>query len=206
MDIYLHLDEKIQVIKKRVVYLRDLGEFFVSGKPTTTLGKMAVFYIPEEKDASYLLSIIDIVKIIHQTYPNATINNLGGTEVILEYHPNSRKSNKILEFSKVAFVSLVLFAGAATTIMSFQTDGQVPQIFINYYEMFFGITLSEAPMLIAIPYSIGLGVGVILFFNHFSKISITDDPTPIEIEMTTYETEANACIIDNLAAKKGKKP
>lgn len=206
MDIYLHLDEKVQVIGKKIVFLHDLGEIYISGKPTNALGKLAVFYIPKSQDSSYLLSVIDIVRVIHQTYPNATINNLGCAEVILEYHAKVKQKSKIFELCKVAFVSLVLFAGAATTIMSFQTDGQVPQIFINYYEMFYGVAPAEAPLILSIPYSIGLGVGVILFFNHFSKISITDDPTPIEIEMTTYETEANACIADNLAAKKGKKP
>ncbi len=40
---------------------------------------------------------------------------------------------------------------------------------------------------------------------HFSKKYITKDPTPIEIEMTTYEKEANTSMIDalNKNAKSG---
>ncbi|WP_317853831.1 stage V sporulation protein AA [Chakrabartyella piscis] len=206
MEIYLHLDEKIQVVTKKIVFLSDLGEVFVTGKPNISMQELAVFCIAKDEDATYLLSIVDIIKAIHQKYPNATIHNLGGAAILLEYHVKPKKTNKIFELCKVAFVSLVLFTGAATTIMCFQTDGQLPQIFLNYYEMFFGVTVTEVPAILSIPYSIGLGVGVILFFNHFSKFSITDDPTPIEIEMTTYETDANACIMDNLASKKGKKP
>ena len=44
-------------------------------------------------------------------------------------------------------------------------------------------------------------IGIILFFNHFSKIYVTKDPTPIEIEMTTYEKETNTSIIDALNRK-----
>ena len=61
----------------------------------------------------------------------------------------------------------------------------------------------EMPALLSIPYSIGLGLGIIIFFNHFSKFSLTEDPTPIEIEMTTYEKETNASIIDFLGRQKG---
>ena len=59
--------------------------------------------------------------------------------------------------------------------------------------------------LLSIPYSIGLGMGIIIFFNHFSKFSLTDDPTPIEIEMTTYEKETNASVIDFLEKKRNEK-
>ena len=57
--------------------------------------------------------------------------------------------------------------------------------------------------LLSVPYSIGLGFGIIIFFNHFSKLTLTEDPTPIEIEMTTYEKETNASIIDFLEKKRG---
>ena len=42
---------------------------------------------------------------------------------------------------------------------------------------------------IAFSYSIGLAVGIIVFFNHFSKKKLTKDPTPIEIEMKKYNQD-----------------
>ena len=84
--------------------------------------------------------------------------------------------------------------------MSFHSDAQIPKIFQNYYYIFFG-EYNDMPLILAIPYTIGLGVGIILFFNHFSKIYVTKDPTPIEIEMTTYEKETNTSIIDALNRK-----
>ena len=58
------------------------------------------------------------------------------------------------------------------------------------------------PAILSVPYSIGIGLGIIIFFNHFSKFSLTEDPTPIEIEMTTYEKETNASVIDYLSRQK----
>ena len=85
--------------------------------------------------------------------------------------------------------------------MCFHSDTQLPLIFQNIYYIFFREN-KEMPPLLSIPYSIGLGLGIIIFFNHFSKIFLTEDPTPIEIEMTTYEKETNASIIDFLGRNK----
>jgi len=102
-----------------------------------------------------------------------------------------------MEIVRVCLVGFTLFVGAATTIMCFHTDTQMPLIFQNYYYMFFGENV-DMPAIVSIPYSIGLVVGVMVFFNHFAKFKVTDDPTPIEIEMTTYEKETNTSVIDKL--------
>ena len=47
-----------------------------------------------------------------------------------------------------------------------------------------------------IGYSLGIGIGVIFFFNHFGRWKITQDPTPIEVEMRTYEDEVDNTILE----------
>ncbi len=59
-------------------------------------------------------------------------------------------------------------------------------------------------MLIDLPYSIGLAAGIIVFFNHFSGKKLTDDPTPIEVEMSVYEKEVADNLIDTLNKKRGE--
>ena len=46
-------------------------------------------------------------------------------------------------------------------------------------------------------YSIGLAVGIIVFFNHVGHKKITHDPTPIQIEMRKYETDLDTAFINN---------
>lgn len=88
-----------------------------------------------------------------------------------------------------------------TAIMSFHSDAQMPAVFQNMYRIFFGIEATK-PYIIYIPYSIGLAVGIIVFFNHFGLKKITEDPTPIEVEMTTYEKESDESVIDRLEKEK----
>ncbi|WP_458407468.1 stage V sporulation protein AA [Anaerotignum sp.] len=202
VDIYIKPMEKVQIIGKQNVLLRDVAEVFVNGRTEGEAEKIPVFQIPDDRKKTYLLSIIDLIQAVAQKYPNAAITNVGETDILIEYLPKAEERTKLWTLVKVAFVSLILFVGAATTIMCFHTDVQLPLIFQNIYYIFFGEN-KEMPAILSIPYSIGLGLGIIIFFNHFSRISLTEDPTPIEIEMTTYEKETNASVIDHLMRRKG---
>ena len=53
-----------------------------------------------------------------------------------------------------------------------------------------------------ISYCIGLGIGILIFFNHVGRKKITHDPTPIQVEMRKYETDLDTTFIDN-AGRKG---
>ncbi|MPN30417.1 hypothetical protein SDC9_177888 [bioreactor metagenome] len=96
-----------------------------------------------------------------------------------------------------------MFFGGSTAIMGFHSDAQIPKIFENYYYIFMG-ERTITPYILTIPYSIGIAFGIIFFFNHFSKKFLTTDPTPIEVQMTTYEKEVNDNVIDTLERENKK--
>ncbi|MBQ6833954.1 MAG: stage V sporulation protein AA, partial [Lachnospiraceae bacterium] len=58
-------------------------------------------------------------------------------------------------------------------------------------------TPSDGLTILEISYSIGLAFGILVFFNHFASWKLTVDPTPIEVEMRTYETNVNKTLIQN---------
>lgn len=200
MDIYIKPNEKITITGRKIVYLKDVGEIWIPGQTTASLENLVVYQIPEDTEKTYLISVIDIIKAITLKFPDATVNNVGEMDILLTYQKQYKQQNKVWLYSKIVFISLILFTGASTSIMSFHSDAQIPKIFQNYYYIFFG-EYNDMPLILAIPYTIGLAIGIILFFNHFSKIYVTKDPTPIEIEMTTYEKETNTSIIDALNRK-----
>lgn len=200
MDIYIKPNEKITITGRKIVYLKDVGEIWIPGQTTASLENLVVYQIPEDTEKTYLISVIDIIKAITLKFPDATVNNVGEMDILLTYQKQYKQQNKVWLYSKIVFISLIFFTGASTSIMSFHSDAQIPKIFQNYYYIFFG-EYNDMPLILAIPYTIGLAIGIILFFNHFSKIYVTKDPTPIEIEMTTYEKETNTSIIDALNRK-----
>ena len=50
-------------------------------------------------------------------------------------------------------------------------------------------------------YSIGLFLGIMVFFNHVGRKKITHDPTPIQVEMRTYEKGVDTTFIENCGRK-----
>ncbi len=202
MDVFIKPVKKAVIAEKRAVMLKDIAEIYCRGSKQLNLGETVVFDIPKENGENvYLISVLDIIRIIGRRLPDATINNLGETDTVIEYKPKAVKRNKAIDTAKIIFVTVVLFAGAMTAIMSFHSDAQMPAVFQNMYRIFFGVEATK-PYIIYIPYSIGLSVGIIIFFNHFAGKYINEDPTPIEVQMTTYEKESTDSIIDNLNKEK----
>ena len=96
---------------------------------------------------------------------------------------------------KLILVSLIVFLGSAFTIMTFNTDVSVGDVFDNLYRLILGHKKDSAIMETA--YSIGIFVGILGFYNHFKGSKLKNDPTPIHIEMRNYEEEMNKAIIKN---------
>ena len=84
--------------------------------------------------------------------------------------------------------------------MTFHTDVDVPSLFHNIYESFTGRSYTGVSIL-EISYSIGIGLGAVFFFNHFGRRKLTQDPTPMEVEMRTYEDSVDTTIIEQQERK-----
>lgn len=136
---------------------------------------------------SVVFSILKVIEIIHQDYPNMEVVNCGETDFIVEYQKSTVKS-AAWEKIKLSLVAIIVFFGSAFTIMTFHIDIGIQKTFSRFYEQLMGVT-KPAVTELEISYSIGVAVGIIVFFNHFSKKKLTKDPTPIEVEMKKYNQD-----------------
>ncbi len=200
MDIYIKPDKKIKLTKTGGVYIKDIADIYTESTIKSRVEKIKIMEIKENKNMCYLVSVIDIINAIDKALPGNTINNVGEMDTIVEYSIPKKKS-KVWQYVKIIFVALVLFAGSATAIMSFHSDAQMATVFENYYYIFFGERV-ENPAIIDLPYAIGLAVGIIVFFNHIGNKKLTSDPTPIEVELSVYENDVTANIVDTLNKEK----
>lgn len=149
-----------------------------------------------------VFSIMKVIALIQETYPNVWIINCGEEDFVVEY-VKSTVNSPIKEKLKLILISIIVFFGSAFTIMTFHNDIGIEEVFERFYVQLMGM---DKPMVteLEVSYSIGLAVGMIVFFNHFSKKKITHDPTPIEVEMKKYNKDLiNTKIAD--AEEKGHK-
>ena len=203
MDIYIKPKKKVSLSQQTEILIGDVAEVIATKEVAGKIKKMKLLDTDTttNKKQNYLVSITDIITVIQKTYPNFTVNNVGEMDTWVQYSAKKSKDKAWLKWIKIACVVVVLFIGSSTAIMSFHTDGQMPKIFEKYYSIFFGEEKTN-PGLINIPYSIGLAVGIVVFYNHLMGKKITDDPTPIEVEMEQYDREVTETMVDAMSQRR----
>ena len=97
-------------------------------------------------------------------------------------------------------VTLTTFFGSAFAIMTFNNDSGTPKLFEQIYELLTGMP-KQGFTVLEMSYSIGIVVGILVFFNHFGKRKFSVDPTPIEVEMRLYENDIQTTVIAEYARK-----
>lgn len=153
-----------------------------------------IMKMPEAGKHRYVISILKIIERIHEIYPQLEIQNMGAADIVVTYEKIKKKS-AFMEGVKVILVCLLTFVGAAFAIMTFNNDSGTAKLFEQIYELFMGKP-KEGFSILELSYSIGLTVGIVIFFNHLGRKKITSDPTPIQIEMRLYEDDIQKTIIE----------
>ncbi|MFP4698042.1 MAG: stage V sporulation protein AA [Eubacteriales bacterium] len=195
--IYLKAAKKTIVVKKNIL-IEDIAK--IEGKNPKIINKIKkiqVYEIEEDKKKNYVISILKIINLIQSNIDDINIQNIGETDAIILYWPKFSEERVFLQYLKVIVVCLIIFTGGAIAIMTFHTDVSMPDVFSELYRIFTGVKTGN-PTFLEIFYSIGLALGIIVFFNHFTTVRFSDDPTPIEVEMRMYEKNVEDSIIEAL--------
>ena len=148
-----------------------------------------------------VVSVLKIIERIHGEYPEMEIQNLGETDIIVTYE-EQKTPFAAWHVVKAAFVAVVVFCGAAFSIMAFNNDVDVTRMFGQIHELITG-QQSDGFTILEITYSVGLTAGILIFFNHFGKRRFTADPTPMEIQMRLYENDIQTTLVET-AERKGE--
>ena len=147
------------------------------------------------------VSTLYVIRHIMDNVPDITVINLGEPDFLVEYLPPGPKK-KWVDYGKAVMVGIIVFFGSAFTIMTFNEDANLPVIFARVYESVSGDAAGNGWL--EVSYSLGLPFGIILFFNHFASAKLSNDPTPLQIQMRQYEQQEDTTIIEN-AARKGER-
>lgn len=141
----------------------------------------------------YTVSAMELIQLIQKKEDKVEVDHVGEAEFILTYEDPAGK-NEIISWIKTVLVCLVTFFGTMFSIMTFNTDVDIPALFEKISGQFTsnpdGLAILEGT------YSVGIGIGVIFFFNHFGKWKITQDPSPMEVEMREYENQVDQTILE----------
>ncbi len=197
--IYIKGDQCVEVQKKDitlgdVISMECSNTHIVPKLQSTKLLKMH-----DSKRQRCVVSILKIIEKIHEQYPGLEIQNLGACDIIITYEPE-KKQHKLLHMIKTSLVLVTTFTGAAFSIMTFNNDVDVPRLFSQIYEQIMGYPKMGFTVM-ELMYSLGVVLGILIFFNHFGKKRFSMDPTPMEVEMRTYENDIQTTVIDSYSRR-----
>lgn len=149
-----------------------------------------------------VMSVMAVIAKIHEIYPELEVQNLGESDFIVSLKPG--KQSKVLEYFKVLMVCLVSFFGSVFSIMTFQEDVSAQDSLRKVYEWVMGYE-PQGFTILELMYCLGLGIGIIVFFNHIGKKKLTKEPSPVEVEMAGYDQDVYQALIQHEGRKGNEK-
>lgn len=176
------------------VFLRDVAT--VECVDAEVLERCRAIRVYSFKDGQkrVVVSSLRLISLICNVCPQVLVQSVGESDVLIEkVRVDEKKGPKV--WFKTLLVSLICFFGTAGTLVAYNADVGVRDIFEEVYEVFMDKPPGPVNVL-EVTYSIGLALGITVFFNHVGKRRITSDPTPIEVSMRNYEREVNQALIE----------
>ena len=199
--LYLKAEQNAEVMEAQVC-VKDIASVYCSDRSITSKVKaLRIYQFSDEKRKRQVVSVLHVIELIEKECPAVTVESVGENATLIEL-VNVSRHKTMAQTIKLIFVMLISFFGTGFTIMAFHNDISINRIFSKVYEQIMGYT-PQGYTILEISYSLGLAVGIIVFFNHIGGRRLTKDPTPIEVEMRVYETEVNKALIET-ADREGK--
>ena len=201
VTVYLMAERNTEV-QSEDVFLKDVASVRCADSQIEAKVKsIKIHKFHSGQDKKCVISVLKIISPIEERCPGVTVDSLGEPELLVEI-VNVNRHKGWQQGLKIALVSLVSFFGTAFTIMAYHNDIGIRDVFAELYLIVMG-TESDGFTVLEVFYSIGLALGIIVFFNHIGGRRITKDPTPIEVAMRNYEEDVDKALIAT-ADREGK--
>ncbi|WP_396136213.1 stage V sporulation protein AA [Brevibacillus brevis] len=179
---FLRLRKRLAVKPEALITMGDICQIYWNGEREDAIKRMPIYRVKPADGNLIIIDIMQVIQRLRSAYPEVELEIQGSPQIIVEVQNPKKSANLVL----VTLVWILLFVGSGLAIMNFHTDVSMMQV---HQRIFYLITGQESkqPLWLQIPYSIGIGMGMILFFNHIFKKKINEEPSPLEVELFMYQ-------------------
>ncbi|SFA97812.1 stage V sporulation protein AA [Bacillus sp. cl95] len=188
--IYIRMRHKIQVRPDEKVLLGAIAQLIAPEEIFNGVKNLCMHQVSREDRNIVVIDVMKVIAAIAEVFPDAEVQTMGASQSIVEVV--YKKKGVSLPF--FLLIWFLLFFGSALAIMNFHEDVSMQSVQQELYTIITGKKVVK-PLLFQIPYSIGLGLGMILFFNHVFKKRINEEPSPLEVEMFNYQQALDNYVI-----------
>mgnify|MGYP004454561911 CR=1 FL=1 len=202
--IYLKAEQS-SYVNHGTIHIGDIASVFCEDREIEKRIRNIVIYEfdeKKEKEGRIFLSILLLIEKISERIPCGEVRNVGELDMVVYYKTKAQESKKWVQSAKILFICATCFFGAGITVMGYNNDVDMIKVFEQLYEVFLG-SKPSSPTFVELFYSVGLMLGIFLFFNHVPGKKVTNEPTPIQVQMRIYEQDVNRTFLLG-ASRKGE--
>lgn len=182
--VYLKMKKKLELSERTHIQLKHIAYISTNSLQKRKLENTPIYRITKKDKNIIVIDSFLIIDYLNQIYKDLEFQLIGPEQTIINVQTNRKSPSIVL----TACVWVLLFIGAAMTIMNFHYDVSMQEVQQKLHLILTGEE-NEFPLWIQIPYSIGLGVGMVLFFNHWFSKRINEEPSPLEVEIFNYQQD-----------------
>ncbi|WP_248925361.1 stage V sporulation protein AA [Paenibacillus hamazuiensis] len=188
--LYVRLRKRIRLPQGAAIYLGSVAQIVAPPEYERDLQHLPL-HSPKEQDGNLILiDMLLIVEKVKAIFPFMQIEHFGEPHTLVEVYKEIKRPHLIV----IALVCFLLFIGSGLAIMNFHADVSMLTVHRRIYQLLTGKWVDH-PLLLQIPYSIGIGIGMVVFFNHLFKKKFNEEPSPLEVEMFMYQESVNHYVI-----------
>lgn len=197
-SVYLRLRKRIGIRPEGIVTLGHAARLFADDAALEAkLEALTVHRHRLNEGNRVVIDLLHIVRLIRESEPEMIVEAYGDPQVLVIVADAPREAKK----SVLIVTWLLLFFGSGLAIMNFHTDVNMKDVHERITELVTG-KKTEHPLWFQIPYSLGIGIGMLVFFNHLFRKRFNEEPNPLEVELYMYEENVNAYVIADEMRKK----
>lgn len=200
--VYIEIKKKAAIDVDKKVIVKDVADVFSTREDIMKKVEDVKLSNGSEDENWGYFGAVDITKKILEKYSDLDLDVLGSSEVIIEYKSQEEKRQS-WEILKVISVCIILFFGASIAIINFHEDVNTRESLEMLYFTITGVK-KKNPLIMGIPYSIGIGAGMVTFFSRVwtSSKRRKKEPGPMEVELFIYDDEVEQYVTSELKKDK----
>jgi stage V sporulation protein AA len=188
--VYIRLRHRVFIQPNDKILLKDIAQIIAEDALHNQISDRVLYQVTAEDRNILIIDVMHVVEEIKKIDSTIDIQTIGPSQVIIEVVYKKRKISPIF----FLIIWFLLFFGSMLTIMNFHEDVSMQDAHQRLYKIITGKNVAK-PLMFQIPYSFGLGLGMILFFNHVFKKRLNEEPSPLEVEMFNYQQDLDRYVV-----------
>ena len=196
--IYVTPKDSLSIRAGEAVYLKDAAEY--SGEEEHLVSLDGVLLTEDTKsEGLFTITRLALVDKIREVLPGITVTLVGGGDVLVTVNSAVPKENRLRQKLGDYLIYLFVFLGSAFSVMYFHIDVDMLGAQRELTRILTGV-YTENILWLAIPYCLGIGGGMYLFFRN-KRVAGVKIPSPIDLKMNNYESGISSFLKGKLKGK-----